>query len=107
MVDNNNNVIQDEYENKRFLEILNRDKKKWTIRRRITIASFISILLFGIYYATVGLYSSLEQIKNISEFNGITITIIGALISIIMAYFGTVYMEDKFKLKKSEDDNAP
>lgn len=100
MIDENNNKIDDRSENERFVAELDRDRKRWTVRRRIAVASFIALLTFGIYYSLVGLFIDEMQAKAISEFNGIVVAIVGALTSVLLGYYGTAYLDDKDTFNK-------
>lgn len=94
MIDENNNNVDDRSENERFIAELDRDKKRWTVRRRIAVTAFIALLTFGIYYSLVGLFIDEIQAKAISEFNGIVVAIVGALTSLLLGYYGTAYLND-------------
>lgn len=100
--DANNNNIDDDAENLRYLAELDRDRRKWRVRRRIAVASFVALLAFGFYYALVGMFISQQQAQSISEFNGIVVAIVGALTSVLLGYYGTAYLEDAHKLDNNE-----
>jgi len=100
MIDENNNNIDDRSENERFIAELDRDKKRWTVRRRIAVSSFIALLTFGIYYSLVGLFIDEIQAKAVAEFNGIVVAVVGALTSLLLGYYGTAYLDDKDTFNK-------
>jgi ABC-type Fe3+ transport system permease subunit len=97
MEDNNNNNIADSLENERYSSELERDRRKWQVRRRMAIASFIALVLFAVYYAVIGWFVTGEQAEAISSFNSIVIAVIGALTSLVLGYFGSVLIEDNLK----------
>jgi uncharacterized membrane protein YeaQ/YmgE (transglycosylase-associated protein family) len=65
----------------------------------MAVGSFLSLILFGVYYALVGLFISVDTAKTMAEFNSIVVTIVGALISLLLSYYGTSYLFDKDKLR--------
>lgn len=99
MIDENNNGIDDELERARAKLEADKDKLKWIIRRRMAVGSFLSLVFFGVYYALVGLFITYDQAKTMAEFNSIVVTIVGALISLLLSYYGTSYLFDKDKLR--------
>lgn len=100
MNDNNNNTIDDKLENKRYAAELENDRKKWVVRRRIAVTSFINLIFLTMFYSFVGLVLSKEQAEVLTSFSGIIITIVGAFVTIVLTYFGTAYMDDKNKMGK-------
>lgn len=78
---------------------VDKDRLKWIIRRRMAIASFAALLCCGVYYSAIGLFITMDQAKTMAEFNSIVVTIVGALISLLLGYFGTSYLFDKDKLR--------
>lgn len=103
MIDKNNNGIDDSQESIRYAEEIDRDKKKWTVRRRMAITAMVSLLLFGIYYALVGLFITEVQSKVIAEFNGIVVAVIGALTSVLLGYYGTAYLDGSTKRQPHDE----
>lgn len=99
MIDENNNGIDDELERARAQLEADKDKLKWIIRRRMAICSFLSLIIFGVYYALIGLFITYDQAKTMAEFNSIVVTIVGALISLLLGYYGTSYLFDKDKMR--------
>lgn len=99
MIDENNNGIDDELERARAQLEADKDKLKWIIRRRMAVGSFLSLVIFGLYYSVVGLFITYDQAKTMAEFNSIVVTIVGALISLLLSYYGTSYLFDKDKLR--------
>ena len=65
---------------------LERDKRRWTIRRRLTLAAFmfnctiVVAILFMIFIN--------RSIESLADFNGIVITVLGGNFGMIMAYYG-------------------
>lgn len=99
MNDVNDNNIDDAIEQERFRHELDRDKRKWSVRRKMAIGSFGALLTFGIYYSLIGLFVTEIQAKLMAEFNSIVVTVIGALTSLLLGYYGTSYLFDKDKMK--------
>lgn len=99
MIDENNNGIDDELERAKMALEADKDKLKWIIRRRMAVCSFLSLVIFGLYYSVVGLFITYDQAKTMAEFNSIVVTIVGALISLLLSYYGTSYLFDKDKLR--------
>lgn len=99
MIDENGNGIDDELERARAQLDADKDKFKWIIRRRMAVGSFLALLSFGGFYAVVGLFISFDTAKTMAEFNSIVVTIVGALISLLLSYYGTSYLFDKDKLR--------
>ena len=99
MQDENSNGIDDELERARAQLEADKDKLKWIIRRRMAVGSFLALLSFGGFYAVVGLFISFDTAKTMAEFNSIVVTIVGALISLLLSYYGTSYLFDKDKLR--------
>lgn len=79
----------------RFQAELDRDKKRWTVRRRISISAFVYTLLIGIFYSIIPLFLSNEQIQSLQQFNSIIIALIGFNSSIVMLYLGAATYADK------------
>jgi DMSO/TMAO reductase YedYZ heme-binding membrane subunit len=100
MADNNNNAVSDELESERFKDELDRDVKKWRIRRRMSITAFIYLLSVSVVYFYAGFTLSKEQMNVLTLTNPIQITIIGACVSMILTYFGTSYLDDKNKMEQ-------
>lgn len=98
MEDQNANGIDDSIDQERALTELERDRLKWIIRRRMAVCSFIALIVCGIYYALIGVFISMDQAKTMAEFNSIVVSIIGALVSLLLGYYGTSYLFDKDKL---------
>jgi len=73
-----------------------RDKRKWRIRRRFAITSFICLVLLSVFYVIGPFFMSTEQAEVFSQFNPIIITLIGFFTSIVTLYMGAVtYAENK------------
>jgi hypothetical protein len=102
MIDNNNNGIDDSIEMERYTQELERDRRKWVVRRRMAITSLIFLIIFGVYYSLIGIFIDESQARNMSEFNGIVVSIIGALASLLLGYYGTAYFNDKDKTNKDK-----
>ena len=98
MEDQNANGIDDNIDQERALTELERDRLKWIIRRRMAVSSFVALVVFGIYYALIGVFVSFDQAKTMAEFNSIVVSVIGALVSVLLGYYGTSYLFDKDKL---------
>lgn len=75
-------------ERERIEAELERDKKKWTIRRRITISCVLLNTFIIFFYMLSPLFIDNSNLEVLREFNSIAITIIGGNFSIILAYFG-------------------
>ena len=99
MIDENSNGIDDELERAKMALEADKDKLKWIIRRRMAVGSFLSLVTFGMYYSVVGLFITYDQAKTMAEFNSIVVTIVGALISLLLSYYGTSYLFDTDKLR--------
>lgn len=101
-VDVDGDGIDDRIESKRHAVKLANDARKWTVRRRMAIGSFAALIVFGVYYALIGLFVSQDIAKTMSEFNSIVVTIIGALASLLLGYYGTTYLDDKSKRREQD-----
>lgn len=102
MEDKNNNLIDDNLENERAIHELDRDRAKWRVRRRMAVSSFVALVLFGVYYALVGLFIDSTTASTVSEFNSIVVSVIGALTSLLLGYYGTAYFSDRDNKVKKE-----
>lgn len=78
----------------RFEAELERDKRKWRVRRRMAVTSFFSLLVILLMYYCTPLIYSTEQAAILEQFNPIIITIVSALVGIILTYYGTVAYSD-------------
>jgi len=79
---------------------LDRDKRRWTIRRRITyVAMFLNVFIV-VFYMFSSFLITKEQIDTLKEFNSIAITVIGGNFSVVLAYFGLNSYEDSHKHKR-------
>lgn len=68
---------------------LDRDKTKWLIKTRLTLVSVLVIFFTLCFYLIVpAFYLDTEQVSSLKEFNSITITLVGAFVSIILAFIG-------------------
>lgn len=73
---------------------LERDRKKWRIRRRISVAAFVSNLVAGtLFYLVPWVYNS-DQLLILREFNSIAIALIGTNSSIVLLYLGAATYSD-------------
>lgn len=72
----------------RYEAELERDKKKWTIRRRITLSCVLLNAFIIFFYMLSPVFIDNNNLEVLREFNSIAITIIGGNFSIILAYFG-------------------
>lgn len=84
-----------------FLKKLKHDSERWSVRRTITIVAFVSIIVMLVYYSTIGNFIGFDEVKKISEFNSIIITIVGFLASIIAVYFG-MGLSDRLPFNKNK-----
>lgn len=73
---------------------LERDKKRWTVRRRISITAFVYTLFIGIFYLISPYILNIEQIQSLQQFNSIIIALIGFNSSIVMLYLGAATYAD-------------
>lgn len=80
---------------------LERDKRRWTVRRRLTIGAFMfncAILLSIIFMIFIN-----QSIESLADFNGVVITVLGGNFGMIMAYYGLNTFEtiqhDRFNRK--------
>ena len=80
--------------NERELAEFERDKKRWTVRRRISITAFIYTLFIGVFYLITPFILSSEQVHVLQQFNSILIALIGFNSSIVMLYLGAVTYAD-------------
>ena len=76
---------------------LERDKKRWTVRRRITLSVVFSNFTIILFYMLSAFILKPEQVEMLREFNSIAITIIGGNFSVILAYYGLNSYEDTHK----------
>jgi len=74
-----------------------RDRRKWRIRRRFAISSFVMVVLLTLFYISGPFVMDPEQAKTFSEFNSIVITLIGFFSSIVMLYMGAVTYSESTK----------
>lgn len=65
-----------------------RDRKKWRIRRRFAIVSFVQLLILTMFYIIAPFY--MGENAPFSDFNPIIITLIGFYTGIVMVYMGAV-----------------
>ena len=84
-------------ERERLEAELDRDRKRWTIRRRITYVSMFTNVFIVIFYMFSSFMIGSDQLASLKEFNSISITIIGGNFSVILAYFGLNSYEDSRK----------
>ena len=80
--------------NEREIAEFERDKKRWTVRRRISITAFLYTLFIGIFYLITPFLLSSEQVNTLQQFNSILIALIGFNSSIVMLYLGAVTYAD-------------
>ena len=71
-----------------------RDRRKWQIRRRFAVSSFLQLVLLTLFYIVAPFYMSVDQAKTFAEFNSIIITLIGFHSGIVMVYVGAVTYSD-------------
>ena len=67
---------------------LDRDKRRWQIRRRITLSCVFANFAIILFYMITPFLLHSSQIDMLREFNSIAITLIGGNFSVILAYFG-------------------
>lgn len=79
----------------RLLAELERDKRKWTVRRRISITSFVCLVICLVYYMLIPFVLTQDQAKYMADFNSIIITLVGAFTGIVMVYIGAATYSDK------------
>jgi len=73
-----------------------RDRRKWQIRRRFAISSFVQLVSMTMFYLVAPFFMSVEQATIFSNFNAIIITLIGFFTGLVMLYMGAVtYNEAK------------
>ena len=84
-------------ERERIEAELERDKKRWTVRRRITLSVVFSNFAIILFYMLSAFILKPEQVEMLREFNSIAITIIGGNFSVILAYYGLNSYEDTHK----------
>jgi len=76
---------------------LDRDRKRWTIRRRITITCVLLNAWIIAFYMFTVFFLDQSQSEMLKDFNSISITIIGGNFSVVLAYFGLNTYEDNHK----------
>ena len=76
----------DELLDDRMRAELERDKRRWVVRRRLTISAFI--FNCGIVAAILAMIFTGSTISSLSDFNGLIITVVGGNFGMIMAYYG-------------------
>ena len=86
-------------ERKRSELELDRDNKKWKIRRRLAISAFVLNNLLGLIYLLFSGLLNSEIVKNLSDFNTIVITLMGSNSSIILLYIGAATYSDSIGQK--------
>ena|SRR5690554_6712764 len=74
-----------------------RDRRKWRIRRRFAISSFIQLICMTLFYLIAPYHMTIEQAKVFAEFNSIVITLIGFHTGIVMVYMGAVTYSEQIK----------
>lgn len=102
MEDENKNSIDDKIDEQRALTELEIDKTRWAVRRKLAVWSFTFLLCFGIYYSLIGLFIDDLQAKAMAEFNGIVVSIIGALTTVLIGYLSTSYLYDKDNINNKQ-----
>lgn len=80
-------------------EKIQRERRKFTIRRRMAITAFAHMILIVFCIFMVPLIDA-EAAKALSDFNSIIIAVIGADLSIIGAYIGSVTATDIKSISK-------
>ena len=80
--------------NERELAEFERDRKRWTVRRRISITAFTFTLVVGLFYMLAPFILNFEQTTVLKEFNSIIIALIGFNSSIVMLYLGAATYSD-------------
>lgn len=84
-------------ERERIEAELERDKKRWTVRRRITLSATFSNFAIILFYMLSAFILRPDQVEMLREFNSIAITIVGGNFSVILAYFGLNTYETSYK----------
>lgn len=81
-------------DNEREEKELQRDQIKWKVRRRITIVSFVFLILISVFYLIAPFLLDPKQANVATDFNSIMITLIGFFTTIVVTYFGTATAAD-------------
>ena len=76
---------------------LERDYKRWNVRRRITISCVITNTTIILFYMLSAFFLDPSQAEVLQQFNSIAITIIGGNFSIILGYLGLATYDDVIK----------
>lgn len=85
-----------------------RDRRKWKIRRRFAISSFIQLVVLTFFYIIGPFFMDVAQAKTFSEFNSVVITLIGFHTGLVMLYMGAVtYNESVTKDMYNKNMEAP
>lgn len=90
---------RDSLEVERMNAELERDIKRWRVRRRLAIAAFVVVVVIAAFYMIAPTILPTPSITNLKEFNSITITVIGFCSSIVMLYIGAATYSDSHGTK--------
>jgi polyferredoxin len=74
-----------------------RDRRKWQIRRRFAVSSFLQLTIMTLFYLIAPFYMTIQQANTFSDFNSIIITLIGFYTGIVMIYVGAVTYTENVK----------
>lgn len=79
----------------RFAAELERDRMRWKTRRKMAITALTCNIVLVATFVILGSILPDNQVKNLSEFNTIFITVIGFFSSIVAIYIGAASYSDK------------
>lgn len=83
-----------------------RDRRKWRIRRRFAICSFVQLVALTLFYIIAPFFMSPEQAKTFGEFNSIIIALIGFHTGLVMLYMGAVTYSDSVSTTSIQRDTS-
>jgi predicted ABC-type exoprotein transport system permease subunit len=83
-------TLSKEQERRREEAEFQRDRRKWRIRRRFAISSFVQLVLLTLFYIIAPFCMTADQAQTFAEFNSIIITLIGFHTGLVMLYMGAV-----------------
>lgn len=97
--DPNNNSNTDELIlAQRMKAELERDKQKWSTRRKLAVWAFIVNTVIGFSYLILSTkFLGSSSVDSLKEFNSIIITLIGSNSTIILAYIGAAAITDRVR----------
>jgi polyferredoxin len=72
-----------------------RETRKWRIRRRFAVISFVHLLMLTLFYLIAPFHLTPEESKVFADFNSIMMTLIGFFSGIVMLYMGAVTYADQ------------